>query len=1008
MDMQALPAPDNMEHDELDIMHALSPPPMQPLVLSAPIKLTVPAPGDARRSLRPRQSIPSYITGKGEGNFKLPRTLKRKASSSSTVENHPEQEHNLKKTKKEKEKEEKKVTMEDKKALTIVVNARKVSVEAARRRWLYRHRDLFVPLLPASSTFFLNLQKEIESAASEAPVKGGSTEYIPFHELDEQPKLVTGGTLKDYQLHGLSFLVWMWKNGMNCILGDEMGLGKTLQTLSLLAYIAEHSKSTRLDPHLIVCPLSVLPSWLSEAARFVPSFRTLRFHGTHAERARIKEAVKNGEEQYDICVTTYDAYAVEDGWFKSRRWTYCVLDEGHKIKNAETNISSKIQGISAMYRLILTGTPIHNNLYELWSLLHWLYPQVFTASSENMFRNSFDLSKGSYSLPFIKAAQQLLRTIMLRRTKANVEMSVPPREEYTVFVPLTEAQRFWTLRLLTRLDAVDLKQIFTEELSRSAVKTEGRDSELEEGRREVLRHITEQVRGGMTKTGEQNQWKRLMNLLMQLRKVCDHPYLLPDAEPSPIVIGEHLVAASSKLIMIDKLLADVLPRGERVLIFSQWTGMLDILEDFMTLRSIPYARLDGSTTRPRRALDIKLFQQDKSPYSVFLISTKAGGLGINLTKATTVIMCDSDWNPQNDLQAIARAHRIGQTNTVKVYRLICHNTVEDQMLDRIRRKLFLSVKVMGSDNPSNTDASSTLRSSELMDILRKGSSALSTDGGMSLGEFLSAPLSSVLDASRAAEGTRDAKMKHELAPNAEQVDAKALADAEEEERELLSGVAQVQSRIFEGKLIERGKKKNHQIANEWQALQEKAKGKRVIMDGIEIPARTVPAAAPAEPKAKQKGKAKWDSEDWCHYCRDGGELVCCGRCPRVFHKECRGLTAAQLKRNFAIICEQHSCVVCNRSTGDAGGMLFRCQTCPQAFCEDCLPEGDIDAVGETLPEFLLLGYGFSPSAYYIRCHDCRQRFIEEPRIWESWQEEERETQRKLEALRNNEVVRHLL
>lgn len=147
-----------------------------------------------------------------------------------------------------------------------------------------------------------------------------------------------------------------------------------------------------------------------------------------------------------------------------------------------------------------------------------------------------------------------------------------------------------------------------------------------------------------------------MNLLMQLQKVCDHPYLLPNAEPEPYGIGEHLVVSSSKLMLLDKLLADILPKGERVLIFSQWTNMLDLIEDFMALRRIRYARLDGSTSQARCTLNIKLFQQEHSPYQIFLISTKAGGLGINLTKASTVVLFDSDWNPQNDLQGIARTH----------------------------------------------------------------------------------------------------------------------------------------------------------------------------------------------------------------------------------------------------------------------------------------------------------------------------------------------------------------
>ncbi|TFK50621.1 hypothetical protein OE88DRAFT_1661143 [Heliocybe sulcata] len=949
--------------DELDILNARSPSPKPAAMTSR-----------AGRTLRPRLSENNAVETRPK------RSLKRTVSDS-TIEN-LDTTSNFKKRK-----------GEEKKAVTIVVNAKRVAIEAARRRWIARHRHLFEPLLPASSNILDNVERELKDSTD----KGA---YIPMHQLDEQPKLVTGGTMKDYQLQGLSFLVWMYRNGMNCILGDEMGLGKTLQTLSLLAHVKENTTGP-VEPHLIVCPLSVLSSWESECARWAPSFKVMRFHGSQSERARIKNAVRDNELRFDICVTTYDSYVVEDSWFKTRRWTYCVLDEGHKIKNAETGIAGKLQGLGALYRLILTGTPIHNNLLELWSLLHWLYPTVFTPASERLFKDSFDLSRGLYDLPFLTAAQDLLSTIMLRRTKATIEINVPPREELTVFIPLTEAQRFWTYRLLTRMDAVDLQQIFEEDGVGAGKRKSESPGAMDKGRQEVLRHLKEQMKS--TKTGEKSQWKRLMNLLIQLRQVCDHPYLLPDAEPEPYAIGEHVVAASSKMVVIDKLLADILPKGERVLIFSQWTGMLDLLEDFMELRGIPYARLDGSTSRPRRALDIKLFQQEKSPYQVFLISTKAGGLGINLTKASTVIMCDSDWNPQNDLQAIARAHRIGQTKTVKVYRLICRGSVEDQMLDRIRRKLFLSVKVMGSDG-SSADESTGFKSKELMDILRKGSSALTQNSNdMDLQAFLDAPISDIFDASRSREDRKEAKVKHELEQGLESAeDKKLLVDADEEEKALLTGIAQVQSRLFEGQYVPRAKPAdNKQIAQEWHDLQKRARPDNIVTIGgmqfitpkqssDRVQTKSIKPVA-----AKAAKKHEW--EDWCVYCRDGGELITCQSCPRVFHPDCHGLTKTQLQRSPFIRCTQHACAYCSRGTTDAGGMLFRCQTCPRAFCEDCLPSGDMDAVGPTLPEFLLLGYGEKTSAYYIRCDDCRDRFKTDAAFRESWEGEFRETQIKVQA-----------
>lgn len=327
------------------------------------------------------------------------------------------------------------------------------------------------------------------------------------------------------------------------------------------------------------------------------------------------------------------------------------------------------------------------------------------------------------------------------------------------------------------------------------------------------------------------------------------------------------------------------------------------------------------------------------------------------------------------------------------------------MLDRIRRKMFLSLKVMSSSTSSSPDDDNTqLKTTELLDILRKGSSALSrSDVGMDLGTFLKAPIQEILDDSREREGVRDAKLKKEMVSShdtAEEIDDKTLLDAEEEERKLLSGIAQVQSRLFEGKLIKRNQN-NHEIAQEWQELQQRAHIDRtVVVDGIAVIADHMGQAAPEEisPATKKKSKAKHDTEDWCIYCRDGGDVILCTSCPRVFHPKCHGVTAAQLRKLPMVFCPQHKCSACDRSTAEAGGMLFRCQTCPQAFCEDCMPQGDIDAVGEVLPEFVLLGYGATSTAYYIRCHECHEHWKKKPQAWKAWEKEIAETEAKLESL----------
>ncbi len=394
--------------------------------------------------------------------------------------------------------------------------------------------------------------------------------------------------MKPYQLLGLSFLVYLHKNGLSGILGDEMGLGKTLQTLSLFQYLKESrhlsASSGELRPCLVVCPLSVLSSWMAESRRWTPGLKVLRFHGSVHERDRLKRIAMgdvdnfgnetrgarkkrndrrtaNGkpiihldsetddaqdERGVDLIVTTYEGYLAEQGWFKkSFLWSYVVLDEGHKIKNDLSLVSKALQGLGAEYRLILTGTPLQNNLVELWALLHWLYPEVFTEKTAELFKSSFNLTKGQVSTKVMDDARRLLEMIMLRRMKTSpgVDLNLPPKTEVLLYVPLTPMQRFWYMRLLTRADKGLLEELFqgAHRKEAAALKQESQEGgvlqekgieELEalenkayEGEaaaadwaesKEIMRQALEHEAQDENKS---SAWKKLMNLLMQLRKV---------------------------------------------------------------------------------------------------------------------------------------------------------------------------------------------------------------------------------------------------------------------------------------------------------------------------------------------------------------------------------------------------------------------------------------------------------------------------------------------------------
>lgn len=353
-------------------------------------------------------------------------------------------------------------------------------------------------------------------------------------------------TMKPYQLSGLSFLVWLYNNGSSGILGDEMGLGKTLQTLSLFSYLTTYRPNPEGHhrPFLVVCPLSVVSSWMGEARKWVPHLRVLRFHGPASERARLKRIAETGESVgnedpasvkgrgYDVIVTSYEVFEREKTWFRRAFvWRYVALDEGHKIKNEKTNISMALQGLSAEFRLILTGTPLQNNLTELWALLHWLFPEVFIDNTSMLFTEAFDLTNGKNNLQVLDDSRKLLELVMLRRMKESkgVNLGLPPKTEMVMFLPLTPMQRFWYRRLLTRLDKGLLEGVFENSKQKAAVDVKeevGAGAVVDDKELEALGVTDDQwgetrqmMEKAVNESKTDGKWRKLMNLLMQLRKV---------------------------------------------------------------------------------------------------------------------------------------------------------------------------------------------------------------------------------------------------------------------------------------------------------------------------------------------------------------------------------------------------------------------------------------------------------------------------------------------------------
>ncbi len=504
------------------------------------------------------------------------------------------------------------------------------------------------------------LVKQQQSRESADPVR-----------LTAQPSNIAFGTMRAYQLQALNWLIRLHDIQCNGILADEMGLGKTLESISLLGYLKE-SRGIR-GPHLIIVPKSTSGNWMRELGRWCPSLTTFLFHGTKEERVEMKERVGTT----DVCVTTYDMATRERACLQRVQWYYIYIDEAHRIKNEASLLSTVVRTFPSKRRLLITGTPLQNNLHELWALLNYLLPNEFPSAVD--FENWFDVTKsdgGSEEKKIIiKRLHTILRPFLLRRLKQDVEKDLPPKIEMKVFTGLSAMQKAWYTKILER----DID----------------------------------------TLNSAKGPRMRLLNIVMQLRKVCNHPYLFDGAEVGPpYTEGEHIVNNCGKMALLDKLLSRLKSRGSRVLIFCQMTRMLDILDDYCRFRGYDYCRIDGQTKQFWRDEQMDIFNAPDSKKFIFLLSTRAGGLGINLQTADTVVLYDSDWNPQMDLQAMDRAHRIGQKKQVNVYRFVTDGTIEVKVVERAYRKLFLNAVVIREGKLQEKDKG--VKTDELMRMVRFG------------------------------------------------------------------------------------------------------------------------------------------------------------------------------------------------------------------------------------------------------------------------------------------------
>ncbi|CAH0521038.1 unnamed protein product [Peronospora belbahrii] len=546
----------------------------------------------------------------------------------------------------------------------------------------------------------------------------GTHHHQPKKMQFAQPKLLTGGTLRDYQLEGIRWLCNLFENGLNGILADEMGLGKTIQVIGLLAHLK--ALGVR-GPHLIVAPLSTLMNWATEFHKWSPSMPVVIYHGTKQERKSMRKnelnAMKKSNVDFPVVISSYEVMLADARSFTKMGfvWKYMVIDEGHRLKNMDCKLVRELKRGRSENRLLLTGTPLQNNLTELWSLLNFILPDVFddldlfeswfsftpdavaTAAATNESVAVQDVLQGEKKVEVIAKLHEILRPFLLRRLKVDVVGEMVSKTEIFVYCPMTPMQREYYKMIC--------------------------DGTLAKAREEKY---------GKFQAQQAFNTRTLRNKVMHMRKCCLHPYLFdePLTATGGAVTDESIVELSGKMLVLDKMLRELKRSGHKVLIFSQMTRVLDILEDYLLLRDYSYCRLDGNTKLVDRVDQMQRFNKvsarsvsanDDENIFVFMLSTRAGGLGINLIAADTVIFFDSDWNPQQDNQAMDRCHRIGQKNEIIVYRLVTENSFEDRMTQRAfeKRKLERVIIQRGGFKHRTTPAEAgKLTNRELEELLK--------------------------------------------------------------------------------------------------------------------------------------------------------------------------------------------------------------------------------------------------------------------------------------------------
>lgn len=523
--------------------------------------------------------------------------------------------------------------------------------------------------------------------------------------VKDKPKLLADSVeLKNYQQVGLNWLSLLYRNKLSCILADEMGLGKTCQVIAFLAHLKETIRPD--SPHLVVVPASTLENWMREFNKFAPSLVVEPYYGSQSEREDMRYMLSEKWDNIDVVVTTYNlaTSSKEDlAFLKSANFNVIVYDEGHMLKNSTTERFQKLMKLRAEFRLLLTGTPLQNNLRELMSLLEFILPSIFVSKKEDLKyvftqkATTKDSSKDFNPLLSEKAiskAKKMMAPFILRRRKDQVLQHLPPKHRKIEYCELYGEQRDVYAREVEK--GIKARESKTTKITnvlmylrKAAIhpllfRYHYDDTKLREMSKEIMKEAT------YAEANQQYIYEDMQVMTdFELHNLC-----LKFPKISSYQLDNSSFMNSGKVRVLERILPEIISKDGKVLIFSMFTQVLDILEVVLSLWSIKFLRLDGSTSVDmRQDLIDKFYEEDTIP--VFLLSTRAGGFGINLVCANNVIVFDQSFNPHDDKQAEDRAHRVGQERPVTVTRLITKETIEESVYLLAQNKLELDMSMSG-------------------------------------------------------------------------------------------------------------------------------------------------------------------------------------------------------------------------------------------------------------------------------------------------------------------------